>query len=227
MSTLTFDRAAHAYRLNGEPVRSVTQILRKVGLIRFDGVPTSILTAAMQRGTAVHAAVHFYNEQDLDLDGFAREFPGYFPYLASWMRLAETGRLQMVGCEVPLASFAPRYAGTLDWLGLFDGRPALIDFATGSPEDVCKELQTAGYAAARPWLERYGPPAVRAFLAAHPYVERYSVRLMKSGALPVPHRYPDPADLTAFRLIAATVNLTDALRPKLARWEWEADLRED
>lgn len=224
MSALTFDPDGHVYQLDGARVRSVTGLLRKVGLINFDKIPESILERARVRGTAVHQAIHFYNENDLDVLTFCREFEAYAGYLQSWIRLFSTGRLVTKFCEHRLACRAPRYAGTLDWLGLFDGHAAVLDFATGRPEDAAKHLQTAGYVlAAKTWANEPGEEALKAFLDQHPFINRYSVQLDKQGRLPRVTPYADPRDFSKFRLIAQTVAAVDEERPKSQPWNWETE----
>lgn len=224
MSALTFDPAGHVYTLDGARVRSVTGLLRKVGLVNFDRIPPTILAAAQHRGTTVHQAIHFYNENDLDVFEFGKTFPGYLGYLESWMRLMATGRLQPVLCEHRVASRYPRYAGTLDFLGLFDGQAAILDFATGRPEDAAKHLQTAAYVmAAKAWANQPDQQALKAFVDAHPFIARYGVRLNKTGSLPTPTPYRDAKDYTKFRLIAETVQTVDEERPKSHPWEWEQE----
>src|SRR6185436_16694471 len=108
-------------------------------------------------------------------------------YLQSWMRLMDTGRLKTVLSEHRVACRHPRYAGTLDWLGLFDGQAAILDFATGRPEDAAKHLQTAAYVmAAKAWASEDDQALLKAFLDAHPFIARYGVRLNKAGTLPTP-----------------------------------------
>lgn len=80
-----FDEALHRYTLDGNHVPSVTQILKAAGVINFDHVPQPIILEALARGAAVHRAVHFYNEDDLDVDAFASEFPQYWPYVDAWI----------------------------------------------------------------------------------------------------------------------------------------------
>ena len=221
---LTFDEPRHVYTLTGRPVRSVTNFLRKVGLVNFDHVPRAILDAAQRRGTAVHRAVHYYNEHDLDVAGFSQSFPEWAGYLHSWIRLMESGRLQTFGCEMRVANFAPRYAGTLDWLGVFDGQATLIDYATGHPDDACKHLHTAAYVlASRAWSHLPGHDALKTFHDTHPYVQRYAVRLMKDGSLPQLTAYRDPRDFSTFLLIAETVNEKKKKKPKSHPWVWEPD----
>lgn len=82
---LVFDPVAHRYTLDGEVLPSVTQILQASGAIDFSHVPQPILLTARDRGSAVHRACHFYNEDDLDVDAFAAEYPEYWPYLSAWI----------------------------------------------------------------------------------------------------------------------------------------------
>lgn len=222
MNALAFEPIGHTYTLDGAPARSVTGLLRKVGLINFDRIPPSILEAARDRGTKVHQAIHYFNEHDLDVDDFSRAFPGYAGYLQSWIRLVETGRLVTVLCEHRIACRSPRYAGTLDWLGLLDNQAAVLDFATGRPEDAAKHLQTAGYVmAAKTWAQNPDETVLRTFLNQHAYIARYSVRLDKGGGLPMLTPYTDPRDFTKFILIAETVQVVDNERPKSAPWDWQ------
>ena len=202
--SLLFEPGGHVYTLDGVVLPSVTGVLKASGLVNFDQIPPSILDAAKARGTAVHQAIHYYNEHDLDVLAFTRAFPGYAPYLECWIRLMETGRLQTVLCEHRVASRTRGVCGTIDWLGLFDGKGAILDFATGSPEDSAKDLQTAAYEdLGREWAREPGEDALRAFFAAHPFIRRYSVQLNKSGKLPKPQLYASPRDKTEFFTLLA------------------------
>ena len=225
MSALTFEKEGHRYTLDGSPVRSVTGLLKKVGLINFDGIPPSILETARDRGTKVHAAIHYFSEGDLDVADFSQSFSHLAGYLQSWIRLADTGRLSARFCEHRVACRQPRFAGTFDFLGVFDGQAALLDHATGSPFDACKSIQTAFYVmAARAWANEPGEEQLKAFLDAHPYIARYSVQLDKHGDLPKLTAYTDPKDFLKARLIAEAVNIVDEERPKSQAWDWQQEL---
>lgn len=214
---LTFDQERHEYTLDQVVVPSVTQVLRASGLIDFSGIPEGILEAAQRRGTIVHQAAHYYNEHDLDVGEFIGNYPKYAPYLLSWIALMESGRLQTHFCEYRVASRKHRYAGTIDWLGEFDGHGALIDFATGDPDDCAKHYQTAGYlTAALEWQDQ--DPRLAAFFAEHPVVRRYSVRLKKDGKLPTPHPYKDPRDHARFLTLVGARRIVEEERGALKAW---------
>lgn len=216
---LVFYQDPHAYELDGTPVPSVTQVLDVSGLIDFSGIPPGILAAARTRGGKVHQAIHYWNERDLDVATFRGTFPEYAGYLDSWIALMESGRLKTVLCEHRVASRRYRYAGTIDWLGELDGHAAILDFATGDPEDCAKDLQTGAYlVAAREWALEPEETALRQFIAAYPFVDRYAVRLKKDGRLPTPERYADPRDTTHFLALLTAQQIVRARKPTAVDW---------
>jgi hypothetical protein len=209
MSALTFEPSTHTYYLDGVAVpRSVTGILKAAGLIDFSHVPGPILDAARERGSVVHRAIHYYNERDLDLVEFFERFPDYAPYLRGWIDFRERRSFTPVLCEHRVASRRYAVAGTIDVLGLLDNHAWLLDFATGSPDDVSKDLQTAGYLLiAREWADE--DPALDAFFAAHVVVKRAAVALRADGSYSV-HAYADPLDTRHFLALVDAQRIVDA-----------------
>jgi len=92
---VAFDPVPHRYALDGERLPSVTQILQAADIINFSRVPQPILLAARDRGAAVHQACHYYNEDDLDVEAFADEFPAYWPYLSAWITFRRESGFQI------------------------------------------------------------------------------------------------------------------------------------
>jgi hypothetical protein len=89
---LVFDPFTHTYTLDGVRLPSVTQILQASRLIDFSKIPGPMLLEARDRGTTVHQALHYYNEDDIDLPAFCAEFPDYAPYIGAWVNFrAESG----------------------------------------------------------------------------------------------------------------------------------------
>jgi|KBSMisStandDraft_5_1062788.scaffolds.fasta_scaffold00317_35 hypothetical protein len=211
--SLSFDHVPHRYFLDGNPVPSVTGILKASGLIDFSSIPAGILESARERGTYVHQAIHFYNEQDLDLAQFGEDFPSYVGYLEGWITFCQQRHFVPVLNEHRVASRRYQIAGTLDCLGVLDGTAVLLDFATGRPQDVSKDLQTAAYyALALEWASE--DPLLAAFFTAHPLVKRYAVGLRKEGTFHL-EAYDDPSHFRQF------VTLVEAQRIVTARkGEW-------
>lgn len=215
--SLTFDDATHTYELDGVVVPSVTGILRASGVVDFSAVPADTLAAALERGTCVHRALHYFAEGDFDVEGFYREFPEYAGYLRSGVLLLDSSRVRTVLCERRVASRKHRYAGTIDWLGYIDGQAAILDFATGHPADAGKDLQTAAYhCAALEWADV--DPQLGAFVKANATIARFSVRLRKDGALPSVTPYRDPRNLTEFLTLVSARRIVEARKGSAAAW---------
>jgi hypothetical protein len=189
--SLTFDGATHIYELDGVRVPSVTGILKDSGLIDFASIPPTFLERARERGSAVHAAIHYYNERDLDVAKFCEDFPQYAGFLHAWMDFCSQRRFVPVLNEYRVASRRHRVAGTLDCLGLLDGSAVLLDFKTGRPHDVAANLQTAAYhALALEWAKDSlligdGVDDLHRFLNQHPVIRRYAVQLKRDGRFSV------------------------------------------
>lgn len=213
MTGLTFEPIAHRYELDGVVVPSVTGILRMSGLIDFSRIPPSILEAARVRGTIVHQAIAFYNEQDLDVDKFRADFPDYAGYLDGWISFCQQRRFRAVLNEHRVASRRRLVAGTADCFGVLDDGGVLIDYATGRPQDVAKDLQTAAYHLLA--LECASEDdALADFLARYPVIRRYAVGLRKNGTF-VLEPYNSPMHVREF------VTLVEAQRIVAARrGEW-------
>jgi hypothetical protein len=197
---LLFDGAGghHDYYLDGIRLPSVTQVLREQTLVDFSQVPPFILERARQRGSAVHALAHFYNEHDLD---WTSVDPTYRPYLEAWVACVLERRIVPLLCERRLASRRHRVAGTLDLLAEVDGEGWLFDFATGDPEDAAKDFQTGAYLGmALEWAA--DDPPLAAVLQRFARWHRASVRLMKTGSFRVTE-YTDVRDYSRFQLLAA------------------------
>lgn len=210
MTGLVFHRDVHIYELDGEIVPSVTGILKASGLIDFSRIPRFVLDGALERGRKVHQAIHYFNERDLDVDRFGRDFPQYLPYLEAWINFCAQRRFVPVLNEWRVASRRHQLAGTIDCLGLLDGVPVLLDFATGRPEDVSKDLQTSAYyAMALEWA--MGDAQLATFInKTGGVVKRYAVALRKNGTFAV-EGYADPTDFRKF------MTLRDAQRIVAAR----------
>ena len=207
---IDLDIATHRYTVDGIPAqRSVTQVLQP--LYHFDGVPEYVLEKARARGTIVHQAVHYLFQRDLDEAAFATDFPPWVGYVHAAKHFLDDSRFVSALNEHRVFSDRHQIAGTIDCLGVLDGHAALIDFATGRPSDVAKDLQTAGYLAlALEWQAH--DPALAAFLACHKVIRRYALHLRADGSFRV-ESYTDPRDISHFLTLAAAQQIVMARRP--------------
>lgn len=122
MSTLTFDEAAHEYRIDGRRLPSVTQLLAP--LVDYSMVPREALERAQALGTAVHKMTELHDNDDLDEDSLSDELK---PYLAGWIKFRTECQFKPVTIEHRMAHPTLGYAGTSDRTGVIKGRLAVVD----------------------------------------------------------------------------------------------------
>jgi hypothetical protein len=179
-AAVTFDPFTHSYRFHGRRLISVTQAIQAAGLIRSEWYTE----AARQRGRAVHLAVHFDAERDLEESSVSPLIRPYLEAARNFKR--ETGFVTEL-TEARVWAIDLGYAGTLDHLGWIQSRQrVLVDWKTG-PVPEWARLQMAGYA--------NGFPNGAGFL-------RYAVQLKPDGAYKIasfePHEFRrDLADFLA------------------------------
>ena len=107
-----FTEEGHRYTHNGDPLESVTGILRAEGFI-----DTAFYTEyGRQRGSFVHLARHYDDIGCLDESTIDPEIA---PYLEAWRRFKRESGFVVERSEVPMASSAYRYAGKPDVIGHF------------------------------------------------------------------------------------------------------------
>lgn len=173
---LVFQAEGHRYLLDGQPIPSVTTLLGK--LHSFAGVPEDVLEAARQRGTAVHRACHFLDEDDLDESQLTEQVAGY---LSGWKRFKAESGCVIHECETMAAHPVHRFAGTWDRVLSFPTFDrGTLDIKTGEPHWVMG-MQCAAYNALRGVL-----PSPRATL-----------HLRVDGTYRL-KRWTDPSDWPAF-----------------------------
>ena len=157
---LLFEPIRHEYRMQGQVIPSVTQVLE--GLHRFDMVPDAVLQAAQQRGTDVHLACQYLDEGDLDEEALPDSIAGY---VEGWREFLADYRPRFAGIETRVFHPRLRYAGTADRFAAIAGEPWVIDIKTAKHAHPVWGLQTAAYAHA----------------AGLPEAKRATVRLRPGG----------------------------------------------
>ena len=165
---IDFDEEQHAYSLKGMRLQSVTQIMRPLSLMAYEGVSFSALSDAADRGTRAHAQVeaivkYGIEEFDDDTEGYIRAFQAFQEALSPvWL-----------ASEYRCFHKNMMYAGTLDLIGFItpnDGNGVdVVDLkCTAVFHRTLLECQLSAYAEA---LKSHGVK-VR---------ERYGLQLMKDG----------------------------------------------
>lgn len=135
--SFTFDPQAHIYRLDGVQIPSVTGIIKDAGLCRdYSG-----FQEAQWRGLHVHNACEFYDLEDLNWNSV---YPQWLGYVKAWARFRDDTGFKPELIEFQTYHKEFRYAGTIDRIGVLDGKRFLIDLKTGEPE-AWHGIQTAAY----------------------------------------------------------------------------------
>lgn len=150
---LALDEESHVYTLGSRKLPSVTEIIVGAGL-----VDTQWFTEAGRwRGSAVHAACWYEDENDLDEAGLDPRLAGY---LAAYRKFkAETGFAVEVNEEIVHHDLLG-YAGRYDKRGSYAKGPALIDLKSGASSKITR-YQTAAYVGCLPSPRKYTRMEVR------------------------------------------------------------------
>lgn len=142
----THDKVAHEYRLGGERLRSVTELLAP--LVDLSMIPEERLQFAADRGTAIHRATELDDAGDLDESSVDRE--NVLPYLQAWRRFREDMEVVNVLSEEPMFHPQMLYAGTPDRASFvtISGQRALavIDLKSIAKMTAVIGVQLTGYA---------------------------------------------------------------------------------
>lgn len=151
-ASLTFDEPSHTYRLNGEVIPSVTQLL-DTALYNFAMVPEDLLQAAADRGTAVHFACELDDLDELDETSLR---PEWVPYVEAWRKFRADSGIEFDLIEQRVFHPGLRYAGTIDRGGLMNRQRWLLDIKTTSVVSHAAGVQLAAYEkAVRESVEAY------------------------------------------------------------------------
>lgn len=123
MTELTFDPDTHTYRLAGKLLPSVSEIISPLGNSEENDLLEMRLERAAERGTILHAAL-----ADL-LSGDEPEVPSdYEKYMDGVRLFLDEHSLEPYAMEEPTYSERLWVAGTPDFVGLFDGELAILDY---------------------------------------------------------------------------------------------------
>lgn len=189
--TLMFDRAKHAYTLDGASVPSVSQILSDLSARDYAFVSRSVMEEAAALGTAVHKMI------ELDCIGRLDEVSLDYqlaPYLQSWRAFRKHSGFVPLLSEARLASRRYQFAGTLDLFGRMGGGAALVDAKRCATVPRTAGPQTAGYEVA---LREWQPDLVADASEGSGVINRYALHLRPGNRWNVVP-LADPADTRVF-----------------------------
>jgi hypothetical protein len=121
---LEFCSKSHKFKLDGREVPSITGCLKEAGLI-----DDSFFTQySALRGSVVHAACHYLDENDLAPDYLDGEQAGY---LDAWDLFCRQHHCKWESIERPVYSIMLQVAGIPDRIGIVDGKECVVEIKTG------------------------------------------------------------------------------------------------
>lgn len=123
---LEFFAEAHEYRLDGQRVPSVTQILS------WNTDTSRIPAWTAHRGTALHLAAQFLDEGDLDWDSVD---PIVLPHLERYRDFRDTQKPEYEAIELPVWGEIDglRFAGMIDRVRVLRSHRRVTDLKSGKP----------------------------------------------------------------------------------------------
>ena len=182
VAELAFNEERHEYRLGGQRLPSVTEVLDPIN--ELDGIPRDVLRAAADFGTHVHIACELHDAGTLDRDQLD---PALEPYLQAWEKfLADTGAKVLANEERVCHPIG--YAGTLDRVIELRGKRHVADLKTSAAVPRTVGPQTAAYREA--WLQCRKRDLCLSVI-------RYCVHLKPDGTFRL-HKLTDPSDWSIF-----------------------------
>ena len=124
----TFDETTHTYTLDGKVVPSVTEILAPLTVGKY--ADNGVIRQAALRGSRVHELCALY-----DMDGLPVEFEAEaLPYVNAWTQFARDYNAKWLWIEHPMCA-GGHFAGTMDRLGMIDGKYTVVDIKTAQSLD--------------------------------------------------------------------------------------------
>lgn len=150
MNEFIVDRENHAYHLNGVKLDSVTDILSIFG--GFDNVPADVLAVAQRFGTAVHLSTEYHDKGILDVKSLSASL---IPYLDGWKNFLSDTKFEILEIEKTGYHKIHKYAFTVDRIGRYKNKLAVLDIKSGSVNSPTTALQLAGYMeGANSWVKK-------------------------------------------------------------------------
>lgn len=144
-------RATDLYRVGGERVPSVTEILKLADVYGYVGISGEVLLRAARRGQEVHGWTELLDEGAVtDAD---EPDPAIKDYVDAYLKFRRDSGMEVVSTEQVVVSDEYRYAGTLDRIAHLrflrePSEPIVLDIKCVALVQPSTHLQVAGYALA-------------------------------------------------------------------------------
>jgi len=154
MNNFTFDEANHIYKLSGNVIPGVTQIISESGFVDLSFVNEEYLAWKGDLGKKVHKATELYDQDDLNIETLN---PTLKSYLDGWIKFENDYGFNVYNIELEMYHPLYKFAGRLDRIGVIAQDKkydyVLVDIKSGVKMKH-HAIQLAGYEL----LYNYGKP---------------------------------------------------------------------
>lgn len=122
MANLVFYDASHTYKLDGEELPSVSEVIRFISREVYGTVNQYTLDNAAERGTKVHKLT-----EALDKYGSCEAPEDLVGYIKAYVKFRKDHQVEWQKIEYATHHPDRLYAGTIDRIGLVDGKLSVVD----------------------------------------------------------------------------------------------------
>jgi hypothetical protein len=138
-----FDEERHLYIVPGREVLSTSDVLALNGLCDYSTVPSGVLEHAAWRGTQLHKAIHYFEEDDLEIEDVPEEV---MPYFLAYLKFRNDKDFQVEKpCErgIVYEHESGQLIGChLDLVGTIRGQRYIVDIKSSHPNSGKAKKQT-------------------------------------------------------------------------------------
>ena len=132
---LEFDEQKHEYNVLGTKLPSVTEIIGPLTYTKYK-IDAGVIEQAAHKGAMTHELTAAYDRGDLE-DDSSIPADGAMYYKA-WKDFCHDYQVEWKYIELPLACAS--FAGTVDRIGMIDGKLVVVDIKTTSSMDRASKI---------------------------------------------------------------------------------------
>ena len=131
---LEFDKENHIYLKDGVILKSVTQILKELFPLKYDGIPENILNEKAKYGTELHKFIEIIEKKKPKRPlAYIKKYynPDIYQIesLKDYLEIKRKYNIEITDSE-KMVVYKDIYCGTLDLKGTVDNKKAIIDIKT-------------------------------------------------------------------------------------------------
>ena len=131
---LEFDKENHIYLKDGVILKSVTQILKELFPLKYDGIPENILNEKAKYGTKLHKFIEIIEKKKPKRPlAYIKKYynPDIYQIesIKDYLEIKKKYNIEITDSE-KIVVYKDIYCGTLDLKGTVDNKKAIIDIKT-------------------------------------------------------------------------------------------------